>query len=289
MRLITQTHALASSHEPEEAIRIIKDAGFDGIDWSFFEMTDGPSPFLKPDYLETAQRLREAADAAGIPILQAHAPFPSSRGSEPYDTEIHKRIIRSMEAASVMGVRHIVVHPKQHIPYAKNKDALFELNVRFYESLIPECERLDITVCLENMWTRDSRRGYIVESVCASPEEFSGMLDAIGSPYIGGCLDLGHTALIGIEPEDFIRAVGSRHLTCLHVHDVDYVRDCHTLPFQQKLHWDKICLALKEVGYQGDFTFEADNFLFPVPKELQPAASSFMCRVGRYLVAQITD
>ena len=287
MKLCTQTHAMVDSFGPEEGLRLLAEAGYDAIDWSFFEMVDGRGPWLKEDWKERAISLRALADQLGVEIHQAHAPFPSSKGSEPFDTEIRRRIIRSMEVAHILGVEHIIVHPLQHLTYHTHAKELFDMNVAFYRSLIPECERLQIKVCAENMWQRDEKRKYIVDSVCSQPAEFNALLDTVDSPWITGCLDLGHTALVGTEPQDFIRAMGRKRLQALHVHDVDYLRDCHTMPFMQKLNWAEICKALGEIDYEGYLTFEADNFLFSLPKELQLDGAKLMVQVGRYLIRQI--
>ena len=81
--------------------------------------------------------------------------------------------------------------------------------------------------------------------------------------------------------------MGPKRLQALHVHDVDYLNDCHTMPFMERLDWNEICKALGEIGYEGDFTFEADTFLFNLPKELQLDGARLMGKVGRYLISQI--
>ncbi len=287
MRLVTQTDALAHTFGDEEAIRILAKAGYDGIDWSFFPMTNGEGIWCTDEWEQHAHDLKAVADECGIAIVQAHAPFPSARGEEPFDTLIVERIKRSMAAAAIMGVEHIVVHPRQHLPYDANKEKLWQENLDFYRSLIPTCEKYNIKICTENMWKRDPRRNYIVASMCSLPETFNAMIDEIDSPWLVGCLDLGHCALVGIEPQDFIRAMGPKRLRALHVHDVDYLRDCHTMPFIQRLDWEAITQALADIGYEGDFTLEADAFLKPFPNELKPEASVFMAKTARYLMERI--
>ena len=284
MKLVTQSEVLARVFGGEECIRILKRLGFDAVDWSFFGMEEGEGIWCEDGWREYALRLKETGAECGLGFAQAHAPFPTALGKEPYDTEIRKWIIRSMEAASLMGVRDIVVHPIQHLDYMKNKELLFEESVEFYRSLLPYCEEFHIRVCAENMWQYDDRRKYIVDSVCACPEEFNRMLDELGSPWIVGCLDLGHCALVGREPADFIREMGKERLQALHVHDVDYLSDCHTMPFMESLNWNSITCALAEIGFEGNLTFEADNFLKKFPKELLPEASRLMAKTGRYLI-----
>ncbi len=287
MRLVTQTRQLAESFGDEECIRILAKAGFDAIDWTFFDMVSSQSIWNQPGWKEHAQELKALGDHCGIAFSQAHAPFPSSKGEEPFDTVIRESILRSMEAASILGARNIIVHPLQHLTYSKCKAQLFEANIAFYRSLIPACQEYGIRVCAENMWQYDSKRGYIVDSVCSQPEEFCALLDAVDSPWITGCLDIGHCALTGIDPADFIRALGARRLQALHVHDVDYRHDNHTLPYLQSLDWNCVTTALAEIHYTGDFTFEADCFLTSFPIDLQPEASVFMAKIGRYLISRI--
>lgn len=286
MKLSTQTHIMIDTFGQEEGIRLLAEAGYDAIDFSFFDLLEESSTWLQDDWRERASRLKAAAERCGITINQAHAPFHTSTGEEPYDTIMMERILRSMEAASIMGVKNIIVHPRQHLNYNQCKRQLFEENVTMYRQLIPYCEKWNIRVCAENMWHSDPKRNVIIDSVCSQPDEFCALLDAVNSPWIVGCLDIGHCALVSVDPADAIRALGPKRLQALHVHDVDYLHDNHTLPFVQQLNWDSIMTALAVIGYEGDFTFEADNFLVGFPKKLRPDAAAFMAKTGRYLIHQ---
>lgn len=287
MKLSTQTHVSVERLGYEAALRLLADAGYDCIDWSFFEMTVSQGPWCAEGWREHAEAMRALQEELGLCANQAHAPFPSSQGNEEFDTMIRGWIIRSMEAAALMGVKDIIVHPMQHLTYHDNAQTLFDMNVEFYRSLIPYCEKFGIRVCAENMWQYDNKRGYIVDSVCSKPEEFCALLDAVDSPWIVGCLDIGHCALVGQDPAAFIRAMGPKRLQALHVHDVNYKNDCHTVPFSQNLDWESVCAALGEIGYTGELTFEADNTLRPFPDELLPAATTMMAKIGRYLISRV--
>ncbi len=289
MRLATQTHIMAKVFGDEACIPILKKAGFEALDWSFFGMEQGSGIWCTDAWREHALRLKEIGEKWDIGFSQAHAPFPSSMGEEPYDTEIRKWILRSMEAAALMGVRDIVVHPKQELEYAKNAEKLWEENLEFYRSLIPYCEEYGIRICAENMWQWDKKRKYIVDSFCAPPEEFCRLLDELDSPWVVGCLDVGHCGLVGREPQDVIRIMGAKRLQALHIHDVNYIQDCHTMPFMEDLDWEAITGALAEIGYEGDFTFEADEFIRKLPPELMPEASSLMVKTGQYLIKRIKE
>ena len=289
MLLVTQTDMTAKRFGIERAIELIAEAGFDGIDYSAFDMVDDSHPLNGHDYMEYAKKLRAKADSCGIRFVQAHAPFPSSKIDTEYTKSVKEKIIRCMEACAVMGVEIIVVHPMQHLPYMTNVEALFDMNMEFYRDLAVYAEKFDIKVATENMFQYDEKRRVMRDSTCASPQEFCKYIDTVESPYLTGCLDIGHCGLCGREPQDLIRYMGADRVQALHIHDNDYMTDKHTLPCLCNLDWDEICKALAETGYRGNFTYEADNFLYKYDDCFIPTALKFMHDTGRYLMDKINS
>ena len=287
MRLVTKTGCLAKAFGDEKTIRLLAKNGFEGIDWSFSEMINEENQWNQDDFRDHAKKLRDLAEECGIQIVQAHAPYPTSKGEAEYDDLMFQKILRSMEASSIMGVEQIVVHPRTHLNYLWNRQHLFDINLELYRRLIPYCEQWNIRVCAENMWTRDLKRDVIIDHCYARPEEFCELLDTIDSPWIVGCLDIGHAALVSVDPVYAIKTLGAKRIQALHVHDVDYLNDSHTLPFTQKLDWYAITKALGEIGYEGDFTFEADGFINGFPIELYADASLLMAKTGRFLINEV--
>lgn len=287
MILSTQTDFLGRAYGEAEAIRMLAKAGFDAYDFSFFPMFDNPEyPMNGPGFREYAKSLRAVADGCGIICNQAHAPFASSTGDADDDERRFAAIARSLEAAAVLGAKVIVVHPKQHLPYITHAAELKELNIGFYKRLVPYCEQFGVKVACENMWQENLAAGRIIDSTCSRPGEFCEYIDAVGSPWVVGCLDVGHTALTDEDLGGFVRAMGPGRLQALHVHDNDLVEDSHTLPFTCKIDFSALVTALKEIGYQGDFTLEADHFLEKFPLPLVPDALGLLYKVGRFLADQ---
>lgn len=288
MLLSTLTSHLAGIYGDTEAIRIIKAAGFDAYDFSAFQMFQQADYALNgPQYREYAARLRAAADDCGIVCNQSHAPFASSVGEAVRDEEIFEAIVRAMETASILGAKIIVVHPKQHLQYETHIEELKEMNKAFYGRLIPYCEQFGIKVACENMWQYNRAAERIIDSTCSRPEEFCEYIDMMNSPWIVGCLDVGHVALTDADLPYFVRTMGKSRLQALHVHDNDLHRDTHTLPYTQSIAFEPFLNALSEIGYEGDFTFEADVFIQKFPPQLKREATAFTCKVGRYMMAQI--
>lgn len=287
---------LSSSHSAfvdklssmEAVIDLMADKGFDAIDFSFFasadyynESTDGEAG--KARFVEWRKR----AEARGLVFNQAHAPFGSSFNDMAQNVARFHDIRRAIRNASYLGVPTIIVHPVQHLIYTEPgvPEQLFEMNVQFYNALKPYAEEYGVKIALENMWRQT--KGIINHSTCSRPAEFVRYLDALDSDWFVACLDIGHAPLVRENPSEFIHALGKKRLKALHVHDVDGVHDLHTLPFVSKLNWDYICDALREIEYEGDFTFEAEYFIKGFPAELVPSATTLMVDTGRYLMNRI--
>lgn len=288
MLLSTQTEVLAPLYGEAEAIRMLAEAGFDAFDLSLFPMISDPNyPMCRPDFRDFAARLRETAQDCGILCRQAHAPFPSSTGDPNRDKTIFQLIVQAMEGAAIVGAKIIVVHPMHHLCYRTHAAQLMEMNLDFYRRLIPYCEKFGIQVACENMWQHNKEGGRIIDSACSRPEEFCRYLDEVNSPWIVGCLDVGHTALTDEDLGFYVRQMGKERLRALHVHDNDLQKDSHTLPFTGKIDFNVLTSALAEIDYEGDFTLEADAFLRKFPKELVPEALRLMSKTGRYLAEQV--
>ena len=137
------------------------------------------------------------------------------------------------------------------------------------------------------MWQTDSRARHIVDDVCADPRELAALYDALDDPdAFTVCLDIGHVALCGREPEDAILLLGHDRLGALHVHDVDYRDDLHTLPGVGLIRWKAVTDALGAIDYKGELTLEADNFLRGF-SDCMPTAARFMADRARQLAAAV--
>lgn len=287
MLVSAQTKKLRARFGMENAIRILHEAGFDAYDWSMGPMEKEPDHELnQPNYREYAHHIRQYADSLGIVCNQAHAPTPSSYDDPVKTAAVFDKIVRAIEVASIVGAKNINIHPRQHLHYRGNEDALQEQNREFIRNLIPYAEKFGINITIENMWQHyDGRINY---STCADPAEHCAYVDMAGSSRVGALLDIGHSALVIGDVTKAIRALGPR-LYALHVHDNDLVDDLHHLPFSSKIDFDAVADALREIGYAGDMTLECDGFIQDLPEELIADAARFMCQTARLLVAKVVS
>lgn len=286
MKIVTTTHNLHRRFSIYKIIELIARAGFDGIDFSDIPIM---TEVWNSSYVNYAKSLCHTAEDFGVKFYQAHAPVISdllNAGDMDFAIE---RTYRSIEFSSLMGIDTVVVHPLQHSQYATKSDFVYEENMKFFNKLIPCCRDCGVKVAIENMVmpTLDGLRKR--DGVCASPDEFKKYIDDLNSEYITGCLDFGHSALSGREPQDMLRVMGADRIKSVHIHDNDYISDCHQLPCTMKLNWDEICKALAEIKYEGHFTLEATCFTDNYDDEFIPQALSFMYKTSCHLVNKVQN
>lgn len=286
MKLSTEHAHLQKDFGDERSIEILKEAGFDAVDMSLFCMSYDDNVFNTADYRTRALEIRAHADRLGIPFHQAHACFGFDwTDHRAFAEQFYPKQVRALEIAGILGCQTVVVHPL-HGPFAYrgHEEELFEVNMKFYRSLLPYAKEYGVKIALENMWQRDEKRKVIMDSACSSAAEFVRYLDTLNDEHFVACLDLGHCGLVGEDPAQMIRALGHDRLQALHVHDNDLLRDQHTFPYLGKNDWEEIMKALAEIDYQGDLTMESNGFHPAFPAELKPAADRFLVAIGRHLI-----
>ena len=281
MKIVTQTDVFVERLGEEEGVRALCEAGYEGLDFSLFSTARSA---FSDGYRESARRLRHIAATYGVSFRQAHAPFPVMKWGDTsgFNEERRSQVLRAMEYAALLGVRAIVVHP---IAVAESEQKQEEVNLAFYNSLLPYAEEYGIRVALENMWGWNGTR--IVPNVCSTGAAFATYMEKLDPRWFTACLDLGHAGLVGDDAASMIRALGGRYLTALHIHDNDGIHDTHTMPYQGIMDWESIFVALREIGYTGDFTYEADNFLTRLPEALLRPAARYMVEAARYMREKI--
>ena len=268
-----------------KAAEMIKEAGFDALDFSAYYKKEEQEA-LGENYREYAQKLRAHLDTIGLECNQAHAPFSLEYGMEGAEAEEKFTLLeRSIEVAAILGAKVIVVHA---IRVPRGVD-IIDYNVDFYNRLLPTCIRCGIKLGVENLFNTDRKRNCMIDRL-GKAKELNLVLDRLDSPWAVACVDVGHAALTGNEPEEFIEEVNPKYLQALHINDNDYLKDRHRLPYLGELNWPAIMAALKKSGYQGDLTMELISMAFPsytqkFPDELIPAALKFAAEVGRQLIS----
>lgn len=281
MKLSMELYTHSEKFGDFRAVEMLKEAGFDAFDYSYYYNKE-QQEVLSDNYIEYAKKLREHIDKVGISCTQAHAPFSYQYGDGlTIEDKKYREIVRAIESAAILGAKNIIVHSVK-VP----KDIDFEeYNIEFYKSFIPYCEKAGICVAVENLFIRDPKRRSFITRRLGSPEALNAIIEKINSPYIVACVDVGHAALTGYEPEDFIEGIKPEFLKALHIQDTDYIDDRHVIPFAGDFNWEAIMKALKKSGYEGDMTMEIIKYINRFPDELFAEATKFAATIGKHLIS----
>lgn len=279
MRLSTANAELRAKFGEKRALEMIKEAGFDAVDYTFHGYFDA----MGDDYKEYAAEVRAFLDKIGLPCNQAHAPFDIKYG-EKFDISTYNYLIvvRSIEAAAILGADSIIVHGIP-VPEGQGIDAV-EYNIKYYKSLQPVAEKAGIKIAVENLFTYTEFNRYHKGFLCTT-RELCGIVKALASPTFIACFDLGHAAITGTTPEDFLNDAEKGIIKAVHIHDNDRVGDKHMLPYTGEMNWEAIMQAFKKYEYEGDFTFEVVRYLSKLPAEVMPEALKLLVKVGIHLIS----
>lgn len=280
MLLSVETYVLRERFGDCKAIRLIKDAGFDAYDYSFYWTSDG-TDMLGDDYLERAHVIRELSDSLGIVCNQAHAPFEIRCGDTLDETgEKYLRLVRSIEAAAVLGAPNIVVHVLKPSLLPEGVD-FWEFNRAYLKSLEKYSKKYGVKISVETLFNGDDT------PVLGEPEDMRAFLKSLDSDRFSVCIDLGHLSKSGLIPEEIIRSYTPDELEALHVQDNNLKDDSHWLPYCGDLNWEGVTAALAQIGYSGDFTFEICGYLRRQDEKNIPNALTFAEQTGRLLISKI--
>ena len=290
MKIATQTKILSGFFGVFDSVKIIAESGFDCIDVTFSE-PDMEVWFKDVLYKKKAKQLSKWSEELGVFFNQAHAPVPTDGEDEKYNEEVYQKILRTIEISSLLGIKNVVLHPKDYIRYSgtyeETREQLRNVNLEFFNSLVPYCKDYNVNVAVENTYWGAGKT--IEKSYCSGAEDIIDLVDTINSPYMVACIDLGHLALAGECHKDVINALGKKRLKCLHVQDNEFIKDIHLLPGLGKIDYEEIIRALADIDYEGELTLESYGFIKGFEQEFVPEVVNFMARRAKFLAAKFDE
>lgn len=283
MKLSIETCVMRDRYGDIKGLEMIKNAGFDCIDYSYYWLKEG-SPVLGENFREYAAELRAHLDSLGLECNQAHAPFSFKYGEAMDEsTPAYLDIVRAVESASILGAENIIIHSIGIPDDVKDVD-VEEYNLTYYKSLEPYAKKFGICISVENLFASDKKRKTF-KGRFNTPEELCRIVKRLDSSCFTACIDVGHASMTGLEPEAFIGGMEKGLLKALHIQDGDYLGDRHTLPYLGLFNWNAIMKALKAIEYDGELTFEIFKYLKNIPDAALPTALSLAEKTGRELIA----
>lgn len=301
MQIAVQTGGIIGRFGIRDGFRIIKEAGFDSVDFNIDQLLPGRdinagncACALDAPIEEVLEKIirpyKEAAAEYGVEFYQAHAPFPFYKLGQ---DEMNEYLFMIMEKCAAIcdyvDCRRMIVHPCfNSYEEQMEHDDEWKLNIERYTRLIPALKKYNIICCLENMFT--GSKGKIYGAICSDMYEAAAYIDELnaiaGEKRFGFCMDTGHALLVGQDIYNALLKIGDR-VEAFHIHDNDGISDQHVLPYTGKLNWDRFIEGVKAIGYKGTLSFETFNVTNNFDDELIPDVLELIAKTGRMFAKRI--
>ena len=194
-----------------------------------------------------AERAAAALRDAGISSLTFHGPFldlwPGARDEEVRRLSV-RRLKQAISLALLFRPEGVVVHGGYYSwLFDFRPDKWLESARRSFGELAEAAEKADTRLFVENVF--DDEPSYLLQ-----------LLDAVGSPRLGFCLDPGHASLFSNIPlHQWAEAFGENILQ-MHVHDNRGQRDDHLPVGEGTLNYRGVLLAALDAGARPILTVE---------------------------------
>ena len=235
---LTDIKAQFTLEAQREALRNIRDAGFDGCEFSHYENLQE----------EECAALRTACEGLGLTPWSAH-----SWVQLPADAAALKErmplLVQSLAGAATLGAKVMVVHAQNAPKGDLNKAARLKWETGIETGLLalaPYTITFGLEVAIENCGDRIELE-MLVETV-----------QALGLPGIGLNIDTGHAVLHGMTPAEAIGLMGPL-LRTTHLQDNHGLQDEHLPPGRGTIDWPATLAALSQAKYKGMLMVEISD------------------------------
>lgn len=253
-----------------ECLPLIRESGF-----SMIEVCFSPEHLDYRD-LEPVQRAAGRIAELGMEAYSFHAPFAAHidiSSPDAVQREIALReIVRAAEAAAILRVRYLVIHPGPEQAGARppgERLQRMESTVVVLDQVAQRCRELGIVCVLENK---------LPHLLFGNAADVLWILDAMKSIGVGACLDTGHAFLSG-DLSNLVHKLAG-HLKMIHAHDNGGRGDDHQPPGDGCIDWERLLGELARTGFGGAFILELAG-------DADPATTMANARRGRAYLSEL--
>ncbi len=251
MNIVTTTCVFPPAYDAGVILERLTRIGFRTLDIGLDYCVGEGSLLDGDDWREKVISLRKRADALGVRYTHAHAPYNAGTRNEAQ--------LRAFEAAQLLGVGCIVVHPIHEMDgkIITDDGEFIRINREAILSLLPIAEKHGLVILSENILWGSS----------IHPKNIVDLVKAVDSPLFGWCYDPGHSNANGIPPA-ILRELDVVPLS-LHIQDTrgPGYGDEHLIPGYGNIDWKEFLHILREIGYTGEMVMEAHHQSYNAPDE----------------------
>lgn len=222
----------------------------------------------------------------GVAFNQTHNLIHNYFSGTAATEELNKMVDRAIEATALLGAQITVMHPVAPPGREDDTQACLTANREFFLRKGELAARHGVYIAVENMLSTKLLDGRVIKRYCVSTRELCGLVEEIGLPNVGICLDAGHLHYMGEPVYEAVMRCRDR-LIALHIHDNDRFSDAHIMPYSGTFDWETFFKALYDARYQGFFTLEILHACEKLSGPLQEAMVSQIYALAGWMASRI--
>ena len=262
-------------------------AGFKYLDINFCEAMNPTSRMRDDDWEKYVEQLAKTGKRCGVVFTQSHLPYYDIFKNDELDKTMEELIRRSIIASSRLGVKWTVTHPGTVYSAGQDMSVSLEKNFEYYSKHVKTAKEYGIGIALENDFEYKSPPYQHI--FCSNIYEQVKLIDSFNDrEHVGACYDFGHANLVGGFHRQNLKVLGNR-LKAIHVQDNKGLADEHFLPFHGNIDWKEAMAGLADIGYEGELTYEIQEWGRFYPKELKYLVAEYSIKVGKVLISYFDE
>lgn len=259
--------------------------GYKVLDINFCECMNPNSRMRDDDWEKYVHELGALGKRLGVEYRQAHLPYYDifAEKDEAKVKIMEELIRRSIIACGMLGIRWTVTHPSTVYEAGHDMSVSYERNLEYYSKHVQTARENGVGICLENDFEYKSAPYQHI--YCSNVYELTQLVDGFSDPeHVGVCYDFGHGNLVGHDyHRQNLNVIGSR-LHAIHVQDNHGMADEHLLPFHGNIDWKEAMAGLADIGYDGDLTFEVQEFGRFLPLDQKHLVVEYSLKIADVLI-----
>ena len=241
----------------DETISLLKEIGFNAIDFSFYVRNE---EFENDDWQTVAENYLKITDKYNIKISQMHANWFKNEDDEKIKAYKIKMNKRALAVAEILNCPYVVFHATKFQGYYR--DVMIQKRANQYNiNLFQEYEKHlppNVKIALENMFGYETDTIIPAETIFSRADQINQYIKLLNNNFVA-CLDTGHAFIARQNIAEMILELNNL-LKVLHLSDAILSLDTHLAPNLGEVDWDKFAMAIASSNFNGVLSLELNEF-----------------------------
>lgn len=310
LKIGIQTAGWLDLNAPEAYFKMVREAGFDAVEFNADELIPtlrqmSKDPQNVTSVLEKSEAelseffapVKAAAEKYGIAIAQLSAPSPIKVADRDDITALCRLALdRALWLCSYFSCPVLTLA----LPAAQTRKEEHESNLALLREIAPVAQKGGFRVALVNAAVPDGARFYEGPAMRVTDAKmYIDTLNAeLGETVFGACYNTGNANVVPQKPLADLTTLGDR-VIAMQISDNNRDYAINQIPFTQSnrisvhsqhtyFQWDRFIQGIAACNYKGAISFDVRGVANDFPAPLHGDALKLTAAIGRYMLDEVT-